>query len=291
MRHLTAIVPVADYLSRQRSLHEIIEGTIAYQDKLTLFIVFSGSKAHTDESNFKSSFGEAPDYIRTFLLPCSSPGLARDYGLSFVTTSWVTFWDDDDKPFPKVILESIAASIDSEMIVGQYVVRDFAREQILVRKETVSLNQLSVDTGLWRIIFLTTLAKRVSFPNSFLGEDRLYVRSILLQRPKVSFASRIHYQYSIGNNSLTSTISSSDILFDFQQHVKLSISNPEDNFGNLMTATLFISYLVKSAKPIEIVNSITKLLRLRPFLLLLLTCKALYLKGSLRLRLFRGALP
>lgn len=258
MVQLTAVIPVADYSARGENLLKIIRTVEPHREFAEILVVFSGPNADVDSQSFLTELNNFRLCVKLLVLPNSSPGKARNSGLSMVNTSWVTFWDDDDMPNLRGIIDSLYHYSDSQVIVGQYVMSDSLTGRLSKRSRTKSLAHLAVDTGLWRIIFATDIAKESTFPDYFLGEDRMYVRELIFTNPKIIFSPNVHYKYVRSSHSLTSNFKTQLALLDFRNHVARCVERPMDTFGCIMTASLFLSYLTKSDTKLKFVTLISR---------------------------------
>jgi glycosyltransferase involved in cell wall biosynthesis len=137
-----------------------------------------------------------------------SPGQARNAGMSQATSEWISFWDADDladaTKFKHVIQ---SAKTDTDVVVGQYAVnyQSEARRSHRARK-TLSVSDLAVDLGIWRMIFKKTIIADSLFSDLLMGEDQLFFLDILRNNPIIEFSDEIIYSYSIGSkHQLTNT--------------------------------------------------------------------------------------
>lgn len=131
-----------------------------------------------------------------------SPGVARNAGLQMVNSEWVVFWDSDDCPEPKVLVECIK-SLDNnriDMVVTQYSKFGYLSQELLGRtSDTRHKYQLAVNPGIWRIAFSTRFIKDVRFPRFRMGEDQCFLAEMLSKGPNLIFNSLATYTYTVGS--------------------------------------------------------------------------------------------
>lgn len=139
-----------------------------------------------------------------------SPGAARNRALSLVNTEWVAFWDCDDIPLLNNIYNAIENSDASvEVLVGGFTTRNIDGS-ITSKKHSTnpSTTSVSINPGVWRMVFKSRLISDIRFEELMLAEDHLYLSKLKFATRRVKFISNPFYQYHIGslsqltNNSL-----------------------------------------------------------------------------------------
>ena len=135
-----------------------------------------------------------------------NPGQARNAGLELTTTNWIAFWDHDDKPILKSIFKSINESrIEDEVLIGEFRVRNIMEDSLIeLIKVKTSFNSISMNPGIWRMVFKNDLIHDSKFTNLRMGEDQIFLSDIKLPDRTVRFIPEVFYEYTMGSaNQLT----------------------------------------------------------------------------------------
>lgn len=129
-----------------------------------------------------------------------SPGKARNAGLELTNTDWIAFWDHDDKPVLKSIFKSInESSIEDEILIGEFGVRNVIETSSTeLIKVNSSFNSISMNPGIWRMIFKNDLIHNSKFTNLRMGEDQIFLSDIRLPDRIVKFIPEVFYEYTRG---------------------------------------------------------------------------------------------
>ena len=132
-----------------------------------------------------------------------SAGMARNAGLSQVRTNFVTFWDSDDEPIPRIYLEAISeiGNLQNVMVVGNFEEIQLNQLHVLPtmhQQETQQLIRFARKPGIWRTIFSYDLVKELEFSPIPMGEDQEFLIQVLLQDPEVIFKNELFYRYHTG---------------------------------------------------------------------------------------------
>ena len=163
-----------------------------------------------------------------------SPGLARNAGMELRRGEWVIFWDSDDQPNVKLTYDSIiCAPTETEIIIGNFQKSKRGVTQEIFHKG--QLSRVSVDPGIWRMIFRTKLLKDIQFKEYLMGEDQLFLAKMGLATKKIYFTNKLLYTYYQGNSHQLTTNHSNlvDLVRtseDLSIHLKNSVK-PHDNFA------------------------------------------------------------
>ena len=202
---LTAIIPIGEVKGDLQTLRSWINESKKFPLKLILIHDISDERTTLQVSEISKDFEESK--LMLIKGKFGSPGLARNAGLESVRSEWVAFWDCDDKPMLEAIFNAIASSDnDDEVIIGGFQVRkalnNFINYQFSIKP---TLNSISLNPGVWRMIFKSKLTKKVRFTNLKLAEDHLFIAEIKLPERKLNFVSKSFYEYIYGGeNQLTS---------------------------------------------------------------------------------------
>jgi glycosyltransferase involved in cell wall biosynthesis len=135
-----------------------------------------------------------------------SPGAARNSALSLVDSEWVAFWDCDDSPLLNEIFNAIYNSDSSvEILVGGFITRNIDGSLTSKRHSTnPSAKSVSINPGVWRMVFKSELVANLKFDELMLAEDQLYLSKMNFVTRKVKYISNPFYEYYMGGvNQLT----------------------------------------------------------------------------------------
>lgn len=132
-----------------------------------------------------------------------SPGAARNRAVSLVDSEWVAFWDCDDIPLLNNIFNAIDNSDDSvEILVGGFITRNIDGSITSKRhSKSPSTKSVSINPGVWRMVFKSRLVSNIRFEELMLAEDHLYLSKLKFATRRVKFISSPFYQYHIGSSS------------------------------------------------------------------------------------------
>jgi len=135
-----------------------------------------------------------------------SPGAARNSALSLIDSEWVAFWDCDDCPLLNDIFNAINSSDSSvEILVGGFITRNISGS-IISKKHSMnpSAKSVSINPGVWRMVFKSELVSNLRFEELMLAEDQLYLSKMNFVTKKVKYIPNAFYEYYIGGaNQLT----------------------------------------------------------------------------------------
>lgn len=156
-----------------------------------------------------------------------APGIARNAGLLKANAKWVVFWDSDDQPNLKnvmQILQEEELKNDSEIAVfiGQF---KTLRQQIdwneTVKKLDSSLIDISLNPGLWRMVFRRNVIENCKFTNSKMAEDQNFISQIDLPKMHYKIVNIHFYTYYLGvPNQLTSK---SEAINDISKAISITL--------------------------------------------------------------------
>ena len=135
-----------------------------------------------------------------------SPGAARNSALSLVDSEWLAFWDCDDFPLLNEIFTAINNSdSDVEILVGGFITRNIDGSITSKRHSTnPSAKNVSINPGVWRMVFKSELVSELKFEKLMLAEDHLYLSKMNFVTKKVKYIPNPFYEYYMGGvNQLT----------------------------------------------------------------------------------------
>jgi len=196
---LTAIVPVSGMAGR---LHNFENWLSVIQDLEIVVVIVHDYRDSETEKQLTNILAAADSPKIVFLSGAfGSPGAARNAGLERVDSEFVCFWDSDDLPHPQFILSDLEIySRDCDVLVGQYVRKsEHSKDIPEFESNDVSLRDVAMNPGLWRMIFRRDLISSTEFRKMRMGEDQLFLVEIIALKPRVTFTDTVFYEYFVGN--------------------------------------------------------------------------------------------
>ena len=138
--------------------------------------------------------------VKVLKSQCRNPGGSRNLGLTIAAGSWIVFWDCDDIPNPSKVLEMVnmADGVSSNIILGEYQIRDGISNKVTVKKisnKQKILQSVAINPGLWRFAFKSDLIKDSKFPELSMAEDQIFLTEILAKSAHVSCFHEAVYEY------------------------------------------------------------------------------------------------
>lgn len=138
----------------------------------------------------------------------NNPGGARNYGLSFCTRSWVSFWDSDDAQLvvniEKAVHQLLHSDYDAGVCVFEISAHNYSKLEKLPRvksdHKSLLIRFLS-NPGLWRIIFRRSALTDITFPEFSSAEDQIFLLRFLQINPRVCQIYLCTYGYVQGGSS------------------------------------------------------------------------------------------
>lgn len=202
---LTAIIPIGDVKGDLQTLKSWINESKKFPLKLILIHDIYDTRTARQLLEISKQFEESK--LIVIRGKFGSPGLARNAGLEIVKSKWVAFWDCDDRPQLENIFNAIAtASIHDEIIIGSFQVKKLSKNFTSLKfSKKATINSISLNPGVWRMIFKSELVEKIRFTDLKLAEDHLFISEIKLPERKIEFVSKSFYEYIYGGkNQLTS---------------------------------------------------------------------------------------
>lgn len=159
-----------------------------------------------------------------------SPGLARNTGIEKATGNWITFWDSDDKPELETVLKILQKKYHTgelDVIIGQFNVFVIDNGRISPNvSRTRNLVDISLNPGLWRMIFRRDVIKDTYFQSFRMAEDQNFLSTINLPTLNYKILDNIFYTYYTGTSSqLTAQQSSINEIFQAAKFTLGRIAN------------------------------------------------------------------
>jgi glycosyltransferase involved in cell wall biosynthesis len=229
---LTAVMP-AKYLSHNLdNLLKVLNQPSSEQVNLVLVI----DEPEDEAMRVKSTLESDSRFLKVKIIygEYNSPGTARNVGLSEVKTKWVTFWDSDDEPIIEEVIKTVDISnkSESEVAITRFAVESTSSgirqsSTLFSEKKTINLREISLNPGIWRMSFLTDLARQSSFPNLRMGEDQVFLSRLKMNDRRIYFSNTISYIYRTENSHQLTSIKSN--IKDLLDAFKLNVENLKTN--------------------------------------------------------------
>jgi glycosyltransferase involved in cell wall biosynthesis len=148
---------------------------------------------------------ESTPNIQLITLEVGSVGGSRNIGMSKATGKWIQFIDLDDVPEISKTFEFIRKYAEYDVIVANFrKVDESAIEVAILNEPAVTISDLVINLGIWRLIFKSQEIEGVEFPEINMAEDQCFVVSANLTSKMIKFVDCSIYNYFIsGANHLT----------------------------------------------------------------------------------------
>lgn len=145
----------------------------------------------------------------------NNPGGARNFGLSFCTRTWVSFWDSDDTQLVMNVEKAVDQLLHSDFDAGVCIFEISAANYSKLEKlPLMSSDQKSLfirllsNPGIWRIIFRRLAINDIIFAEFSSAEDQIFLLRFLQTNPRVCQINLLTYGYVQGGSSqLTKSVS------------------------------------------------------------------------------------
>lgn len=157
---------------------------------------------------------------RLFSGQFGSPGKARNRALQECEGKYLCFWDVDDKPEAREVLE-FTKELESQSVdvgIGSWTFTESPNKKI-----GTSPISLANSPGIWRIVFKLELVKNMRFTDLQWGEDQLFLIEALSKNPKIVTTSEVIYRYD--KNSINSQTSKMQFAYDLPEATKLALAH------------------------------------------------------------------
>lgn len=197
---LTAIIPLTSDSDRVYNVGEILKSC----NNLPITVVI----AFDSQDQVPRSLVDAVDGRSTTTLLTQgfwkNPGESRNAGLLMVSTKWVTFWDSDDFPNPRAVLEMIklAEAEIADCCIGGFEleVKNQLTTKIFIPEKENWEDSALVYPGLWRFAFRDSIIQDTKFSKYSMGEDQEFLARVLASSRKVFATKNLIYKYRIGGS-------------------------------------------------------------------------------------------
>lgn len=120
---LTAIVPVSGMYGQLQLMKKWLQSIDKSSIQVVIVHDIADNQTAIELEEIQESLGSSNLLVRSGVF--GNPGSARNNGLEVAEGKWICFWDSDDEPFPKKVLEMIdqAEASGNDVAVGEFEVR------------------------------------------------------------------------------------------------------------------------------------------------------------------------
>ena len=255
--NLSIIVPITQMKSRLGNLEEWISE--AHSENIEIILIHDDQNDGTQEELEVILKKCHSNKIQLHQYRCGSPGIARNKGTSLARGEWIIFWDSDDIPNLKQVLNCMS-SIDNsqiDLIIGSYSVKDNVTKEMYNVKQSNNLNisLLAINPGIWRYVFRRSLIMNNPFNSLLMGEDQIFLSLLPWGNMKIYKSNHNFYTYVVNqkDQAILNRLSQKDIL-KARRIVKKNF------FSSSNSAKSFIAmlYLRQTITSFKIGNSIER---------------------------------
>ena len=210
---ITAVIPFHNFPSNAKYLHSLLR---SITNKRFNIIVVCDAIEKFEFDALIEKYRKNPQ-IKFLYVNFRSAAKTRNEGLSKATSKWVVFWDCDDKVDEEMYLKVLDdhSGQDLDLIVGQIESFDSDTASIVSKSSTYSIQSLGTYPAFTRIIYSRLFIGGHLFPAILLCEDQCFLGLLIVENPKIRFASEILYSYRVNN-----PIQGSNTLFDIESHIE-----------------------------------------------------------------------
>lgn len=188
-----------------------------------------------------------------------SPGLARNAGLREASGCWIVFADSDDTLHVKELEKYLSDCLLESIQVFQFEKLNFSTNEILAPlSQTISIPDLVLNLGIWRMAFPAFLLKDCKFEDLSMGEDVLFFLDVLHKEPEIHFSFLHTYDYLIGSgNQLTANESAINELTILLRGIETRLS--EYGKSNALATYMYLKNTYTSVKHLGVIKSLAYL--------------------------------
>jgi|694.fasta_scaffold115671_3 glycosyltransferase involved in cell wall biosynthesis len=232
---LTAIIPVHNAEERFKYLSSWIEEIHDYPMQLIIVHDLAGTSTKYELKKIINQYNLSN---LVFLEGhYGNPGFARNAGFEAATGDWIAFWDSDDKPILRTILNKInLATLKDDVLVGGFNTINAVNCNVQrFNANNASLKSVCMNPGIWRMVFRKKVIEDLKFSRLRMGEDQLFLSELNFVELNVNYVSEPFYQYTVEQkNQLTNNhyaladLSEASILI--LKHLKASKNRRVINF-------------------------------------------------------------
>lgn len=179
----------------------------------------------------------------------TGPGYSRNEGMKRARGEWITFWDSDDSPSPRVAIEMLSKNANFKPVIcANYEIRDLRKKRIVQKKLPTNDLELVIQGGVWRYFFKADFAMKAKFGEFKMGEDYLYLARLGLDESNFMSENILTYQYISGHEyQLTNNPSAIlDLSKTVKEFEKENLHKNGNRIAFLILLRLYFSLLLNS---------------------------------------------
>lgn len=222
MKTLSFIIPVynqeiyiADFLDTLCNIH---------LENYEIICINDGSTDGTAE--ILNDYAQHNSKIKVYHIKNHGPGYARNLGIEYSCGEYITFCDSDDKINPEAYLKMYELSKKNkpDIIVSNYQeIFDSGKTLDKVYHFTNAedywelVSEIAVYSKLYLKDFLDK--NNIRFPDSYQGEDRVFLAKIIVSKPHLEWIEDISYLYLRHENNINATLTHSYSYEYFEQRI------------------------------------------------------------------------
>lgn len=243
---LGIVVPVSSMAGKLNKLEEWVARTEGLPVEIVLVHDFKDQQTQKELENLVAGAHQIP--LRLFRVEYGNPGETRNFGLEKISAKWVQFADSDDELDVASSLKAIdAARIQSEILVTNYLESSLINSEERILRHGGSLLRVSLNPGVWRMIFKRDLLSNVRFSKHRMGEDQLFLLDLDFYHRNLEFSDLFTYKYFTGNeNQLTNNRRAISeikaLIFEISEKYSTLIRK-NDKYASIMIARLILTLL------------------------------------------------
>lgn len=253
---LSVVIPVSRMSGKLYNLEQTLLSTVAQNVQIVLVHDVNDEKTGKELKTLLNKL-KIPN-VKFIEGIFGGPGAARNQGIEFANGKWLAFWDSDDLPNIDSVINAISnADPFSEVIIGGYQILDSSNNSKIIyqTKLNQTLLDVSINPGLWRMVFLKAKFLNFRFPHWSMSEDQSYLIRSRFFAKRIEFSNDTFYTYVKSSSSqLTSRKDVMKYLVDSTneayQNIRI-VSKEESDLISLMYLRQTISGLKNGSLKIK----------------------------------------
>jgi glycosyltransferase involved in cell wall biosynthesis len=256
LRNFGVVIPVGNFQNDRKNIESILSRNEEYLIE-TILVLDNQRLADIEQLQ---NFININQFTNTKVVHgvWNNPGGARNFGITFCTRTWVSFWDSDDSQsvlnVEKAVYQLLQSDSDAGVTIFEISHKNSSKLEKLPRmksdQESLFIRLLS-NPGLWRIIFRRSTIANVKFAEFLSAEDQIFLLRFLQINPRVSQINSLTYTYVQGGRSqLTKSLS---VYSNTIQAIDLGIkeigflNNNWKKLGRSLLLKLILSVILKGS--------------------------------------------
>lgn len=207
MTLLSVVVPIRNMGGELQPLFEWVQEALFLDCQVVLVHDYLDAQTENELTNFVRT--QDSDNLLYISSTFNSPGLARNAGIDLTTGEFVAFWDADDLPQVSRVVNMAWRCHKDQFEIGIGGFQTIIPGSTITRKYPITfqnnLSKIALYPGVWRMVFKSSILENVRYTELLLGEDQLFLTTVLRVDRKVLFDDSLVYTYTLQKTgSLTS---------------------------------------------------------------------------------------